>query len=336
MISVSLLCGFALADNKEACTKKVPDFAKIEVCIPQKIDKIIITCYGGASQEIALFMSADKIVAHPDTRQFRQLSRVYPYIKNIPSVGTFNDVNLETLLKLHPTIVFAGITSLPMNERIRSAGIPIYTLGIGKHSIPTLLQEFAHVGKMLHKEQKADALISYWRDTLSMIDQRLSKIDPAKRKKVFYTSTAAKIGSGSPKNWGDDFIESAGGMNVAAAIPFQGGVNAEVLNIWNPDVIITTTNGKNNLNAQWIRNDPALSQLKAVHDNKVFEAPIGTFWWDRPSPESILGIIWLSKILYPEAMHDIDLKQETKVFYKKFYNYTLSDKEYVEFFNKYQ
>ncbi|MDD4884804.1 MAG: peptide ABC transporter substrate-binding protein, partial [Sulfuricurvum sp.] len=71
-----------------------------------------------------------------------------------------------------------------------------------------------------------------------------------------------------------------------------------------------------------------------VHKNKaIYRAPIGTFWWDRPSPESILGFIWLSKILYPEEMDDIDLKIETKKFYKKFYDYSLSDEEYDHFFN---
>lgn len=331
-ILMALIWSYALALVPASCDKKVADFSSKEICIPKNIDKIIITCYGGGSQEIALFMGADKIIAHPDTKQFEEFSRVYPSLKNIPSVGTFNDVNLETLLKLQPSIVFAGVTSTQMNERIYSAGIPLYTLGIGKHSIPSLLAEFAHVGIILHKEQKADALISYWNNTLILIDKRLSKIDPNKRKKVFYTSAAGKIGTESPRSWGDEFIESAGGINVAAKIPFQGGVNAEVLNVWNPDVIITTTNGKNNLNAQGIRNDPALSQLKAVREKQVFQAPIGTFWWDRPSPESILGTLWLSKILYPSEMKDIDLKYETKKFYKKFYSYTLSDKEYEEFF----
>lgn len=325
---VSLLLISSVALNATVCDHKVPDFNGKEICIPQKIDKIIITCYGGGSQEIALFMGADKIIAHPDTKQFEEFLRVYPDLKNVPSVGTFNDVNLETLLKYQPTMVFAGVSSAPMNDRIRSAGIPLYTLGIGKHSIGSLLSEFDHVGSILHKEQKAQALIHYWKTTLELLDKRLSKIEPSKRKNVFYTNSSGKIGS----EWGDEFIEAAGGINVAAKIPFQGGVNTEVLNIWNPDVIITTTNGKNNLNAEAIRKDPALSQLKAVRENRVFEAPVGTFWWDRPSPESILGILWLSKILYPEAIKDIDLKRETKDFYKKFYGYTLTDKEYEGFF----
>lgn len=330
-ILVALLWSSSLAGTNEDCDKKVPDFTGKEICIPHKIDKIIITCYGGGSQEIALFMGADKIIAHPDTKQFEEFLRIYPDLKNVPSVGTFNDVNLETLLKLQPTIVFAGITSAPMNERIRSAGIPLYTLGIGKHSIGSLLSEFDHMETILHKEQKAQDLINYWKTTLVLIDKRLSKIEPSKRKKVFYTSASGKIGTESPRSWGDEFIESAGGVNVAAKIPFQGGVNSEVLNVWNPDAIITTTNGKNNLTVEGILKDPALSQLKAVRDKGVYQAPVGTFWWDRPSPESILGILWLSKTLYPKEMMDIDLKRETKYFYKKFYGYTLTDKEYKSF-----
>lgn len=328
LILFSLAWGCASALPLASCDKKVPDFTSNEVCIPKRIDKIIITCYGGGSQEIALFMGADKIVAQPDTRQFKMFTKIYPNLKNIPSIGTFNDVNLETLLKLRPTMVFAGVTSSPMNERIRSAGIPLYTLGIGKHSIPTLLQEFSRVGAILRKEQKANELIGYWNQTLSSIDKRLSRIDPSKRKRVFYTSTSGKISTDGPKSWSEEFIEAAGGINVAKEITVQGSVNPEILNLWNPDVIITTTNAKSMFNAEKIRKDPALKHLKAVRGQKVFSSPVGTFWWDRPSPESILGILWLSKTLYPKELADIDLKYETKRFYKRFYGYDLSDIEY--------
>ncbi|OPY00115.1 MAG: hypothetical protein A4E58_00155 [Syntrophorhabdus sp. PtaB.Bin006] len=59
---------------------------------------------------------------------------------------------------------------------------------------------------------------------------------------------------------------------------------------------------------------------------------LGAFWWDRPSPEAILGIIWLAKTLYPEDMADIDLRKEAMLFYKTFYGYALTDREYETFF----
>ena len=42
--------------------------------------------------------------------------------------------------------------------------------------------------------------------------------------------------------------------------------------------------------------------------------------------------MWLAKTLYPEETASIDLKKETIEFYKTFYNYDLSDKEYESFF----
>ncbi len=49
----------------------------------------------------------------------------------------------------------------------------------------------------------------------------------------------------------------------------------------------------------------------------MHQVPIGAFWWDRPSPEAPLGFMWMATTLYPEYTKDIDLKKETKEFYKK-------------------
>lgn len=315
------------------CDQYVKDFTSKEVCVPKKIDKIIITCYGGGSQEIALFMGSDKIVAQPDVQKFQQFLKIYPTLKNVPSAGTFNDVNLENVLKLNPDIVFAGVTSIPTNEKMGQMNIPVFTLGIGKHSIASLLEEFLQVGKILHKEQKAKALISYWHTKLDMIHLRVSQIKPSERQKVFYTNGSSALSSENKKWWGDEFIRASGGVNVASDLAIKGDVSAEILSVWNPDIIITSTNNKSNSSSSALMKNGAFKNLKAIKNNAVYEAPVGAFWWDRPSPESILGILWLSKVLYPKEMKDIDLKRETKEFYKKFYGYTLTDKEYEGFFS---
>jgi iron complex transport system substrate-binding protein len=78
--------------------------------------------------------------------------------------------------------------------------------------------------------------------------------------------------------------------------------------------------------------NPKLKKLKAVTTGCVYPCPIGAFWWDRPSPEAILGILWLSKKLYPEVLADIDLKDESRIFYREFYGHELTDPEFEEFF----
>ncbi|MDD3597989.1 ABC transporter substrate-binding protein [Sulfuricurvum sp.] len=325
--------GLLATEKSNKCEKSIKDYSGKDICIPKKMDRIVITCYGGASQEIALFMGANTIVAEPSIDRFQQFINVYPNLRDIKSVGTFNDVNLESLLKLNPDIVFVGVTSIPTNDRIKAMNIPVFTLGIGRHSISSLLEEFLHVGAILHKEQKAKELVKYWQTNMNLIEARVSKIKPADRKRVFYTSGSGGLSSENKQWWGDEFIRASGGINVASELPIKGTVSAEVLSVWNPDIIVISTNKSSNAPMNKLIDNPSFKNLK-VHKNKaIYRAPIGTFWWDRPSPESILGFIWLSKILYPEEMDDIDLKIETKKFYKKFYDYSLSDEEYDHFFN---
>lgn len=320
------------AEKAIKCEQVIKDFSGKNICIPRKMNKIVITCYGGASQEIAFFMGTNAIIAQPNVDKFKQFTNVYPHLRNIKSVGTFNDVNLEYLLKLNPDIVFAGVTSTTTNKRIQEMNIPVYTLGIGKHNIHTLLDEFLSVGKILKKEQKAKELVEYWRIKINLINTRVSKIKPSKRKRVFYTSGSSGLSSENKKGWGNEFITASGGINVASEIITQGSVSSEVLSIWNPHVIITSTNTSSKISANELINNLSFKNIDAVKNKAVYQAPVGTFWWDRPSPESILGILWLSKILYPEETKDINLKYETKAFYKKFYNYSLSDREYLNFF----
>lgn len=90
---------------------------------------------------------------------------------------------------------------------------------------------------------------------------------------------------------------------------------------WRPDVILIN------------RDNCQLENIKKICKNcSIHQCPIGAFWWDRPSPEAILGIAWLAKVLYPEFMRDINLKKETLSFYNLFYGYRLTDSEYEAFF----
>ncbi len=316
------------------CTQPLKDYLGKEICIPDTIDKIVITCYGGASQEITLFNNAHLIAAQPSVSHFPQFLRLFPTLKEIPSVGSFSDVNIEELIKINPSIVFVGATSLRTNENIAEIGFSVYTLGIGRHDISSLLEELLHLGSIFHEEQKAQMLVDYWQKSLSMITQRIKNVEPKDKKRILYGVGSGKSNLETKRNWNDEFIEAAGGINVTAEVLSKGETSLESLIVWNPDVIITTRSPSNKNNAEALRKNSALQHINAVRTHQVYEGPVGTSWWDRPSPESILGIIWLAKILYPEETADIDLKQETLYFYATFYGYRLSDEEYVDFFEK--
>ncbi|MEL7564256.1 MAG: ABC transporter substrate-binding protein [Dehalobacterium sp.] len=296
-----------------------------EISFPEKIEKIAITCNGGTTHEVAIFGGADKIVAQPSMANFPQLLKMYPRFKDVINAGSFDDVNIEQLMQQEPDIILVGISSKKGNSLIEESGLPTYTMLIGWAAIDTLKQEFLNIGRMLDNEDQAQALVQHWNDTLSGLAETLAKIPENERKKVYYTGkTITKANAG---DWGRAWIAGAGGI---FAIPenVSGDISVEQVLQWNPDVIITQGgNGTADL-----LGDDRIKDIKAIKNKEVYECPIGAFWWDRPSPEATLGFLWLAKTIYPEYTQDIDLKQQTKDFYKEFYNYDLSDEEYTSFF----
>lgn len=297
---------------------------------PQSANRLTVTCYGGAVQELLIFSTAEKIVAHPGAQRFAFFEKISPLLAKRESVGTFSEVNLETLYRVNPDVVFAGVSSLAMNERIEKSGIEVFTLGIGRHTLKTLLKEFEALGDFLDNREKSERLIAFWRERLELIGSQLPPVD--KRVKVLYANGSNSLTSEGKGWWGDEFIRHSGGINIAESLQVKGPLSLERVLEFDPDVIILSNNKNFQTSKESITQNPHYKNLNAVKNAELYVAPVGGFWWDRPSPEAILGILWLAKVLYPQEMHRVDLYKQTRLFYKEFYGYELKREEYRSFF----
>jgi iron complex transport system substrate-binding protein len=305
--------------------KTVIDANGREVTIPDKVEKIAITCYGGATHEMTVLGFADNIVAQATMKNFPQLRKMFPQYEKVVDPGSFNEVNVEEIIKADPDMVFVGISSKEGNKKIEDAGFPTYTMWIGWAAIDTLKQEFLNIGAIMGNEAQARKLVAYWDEKLDMIGKMIAKVPESERKVVYYTG--ADITKANTSDWAWTFIEEAGGVS-AIKKGTTGDVNVETIIAANPDVIVTQ--GGNG--TAKIVQDERIKTINAVKNKAVYECPIAAFWWDRPSPEAPLGFMWLARTLYPEYTKELDLKKETKYFFSEFYNYDLSDEEYESFF----
>ncbi len=315
-----------------ASSRIVVDATGRSVVLPDVIRGVVITCYGGVTHEVSVMGAADRIVAQPSMRRFPNLLKMYPRFAATEDAASFENVSVERIMTLKPDLVIAGITSPRANRKIESLGIPVVTAAIGRADIDALLNEFRMMGKVFGTEKRAAALVSFWKERLSFIRKRVSAIPVSKRKRVFYMGSESSLATDGRPWWGQHFISAAGGVNVAADIGPARQVTVEQLLVWNPDVIVMHTDTAALSAVRPVRDNPRMKNVKAVKDNCVYPCPVGAFWWDRPSPEAILGIMWLARTLYPERMKGLDMKKETLSFYKRFYDYGLSDGEYGSFF----
>lgn len=311
----------------------VVDHTGTPVTLPAEINRIAVTCYGGASHELTVLGGASRIVAQPSIDRFPLLAKIHTPFAQVPDAGSFNEVNLETILALRPDVVLAGVTAAQGNERIQKLGIPVVVLGTGHADIDSLLKEFVMVGEILDATDIAAELVNYWKTKLALIHARTASIAEKDKKRVFYGSNGPPFRIEGGRWWGHHFIHASGGMNVAADVQIKGGVSPEQLMIWNPDVLITSVNIGEHGTTDDIRVLPEYRTLSAVKNNAIHACPVGAFWWDRPSPEAILGILWLAKTLYPDQMTDINIQDETMHFYSRFYRYNLTEDEFHAFFS---
>lgn len=339
VITLSLVvlsgCGSKTTNSAPSAERTIVDMANKTVKIPAEVNKIVVTCYGGATNEIVVLGAADKIIAQPMQENFAQLIKMDPQFKDTPDVGSFDNINVEEIIKLKPDIVVASVTSPTGNKKLEEAGIPVVSVLTGRATIDGLQKEFKMMGEVLHKEKEATAISDFWNNRLKLLKDDAAKIPADKLKKVYYMLGTPLKTDGSA--WGQELITIAGGINVAQKVDNANLISVEQLLEWNPEVIIMSSNigpTKNSfVKTEDLRNNSQMSDLDAVLHNQMYQCPIGAFWWDRPSPESILGFMWLAKTLHPDIFNNINLTQETKEFFQTFYHTSLTDQEIESFMN---
>ena len=69
-------------------------------------------------------------------------------------------------------------------------------------------------------------------------------------------------------------------------------------------------------------NDPQLADLPAVQNGAVYTMPQGLDEWDSPTPSGILGVLWLTSVLHPEAYPCEEFTADAQAFYQTFYGFT--------------
>ncbi|APT87673.1 ABC transporter substrate-binding protein [Corynebacterium flavescens] len=178
-----------------------------------------------------------------------------------------------------------------------------------------------------------DEKIAYGRQLIDDAKQRSSQVSEAERKRALiifnYSNGTARVAGDTPF-FGYYWLQTANAKNAAEGTS-QGlaPVNAEQILAWDPDAVLIGGAGQANLTVDQVLNNSAegldLSGLRAVKDKQVYSNELGMWSWFIPNPDAPLVANWLGKTLYPDEFSDVDLVKQVKEYYKKIYNFDLSD-----------
>jgi ABC-type glutathione transport system ATPase component len=210
-------------------------------------------------------------------------------------------------------------------------GIPVLVYDGGLDRTGEVLRR---VGALIGAPDRGNVLADYFDEKFRHIARTVAGIPHGERRTVYYAQSPTGLLTEPRRSRHGEIIEYAGGVNAAEVFEQRGcgrtPVCATDLARWDPDVVVMLSDeGKSPQRLfNRMRTDPFWSRLKAVRDNAVFEPPAGMYnWFDRPpSVNRLMGLIWLTNLLYPEWF-GWDMIRETREFYKLFYRMDLGPKQ---------
>ena len=307
------------------------------VSIPPKVERVV--CLQHHTLDIILELGqGDKLVGVVEKWQGlldNYIAKVYPRLKELPTPGGLNEINVEAIAALKPDVVFvAHQLPKPFIDKLEQLNIPTVVLSFyiadreqASTIHPNLVdpeaaysqglpQAIRLIAQVVGGEKKAEELIAFMNESRTLVQKTLKSVAPKDRIKV-YMANPDMYTYGTGKYVGVA-MNRAGAHNVAEAVNGYRQVSIEQVTKWNPDVIFVQSRYAPVLDQ--IRKDPAWRGINAVKNDRLLIAPEYTKPWGHPCPESIaLGELWLAKQLYPKQFEKINLDAMVQKFYKTFY-----------------
>ncbi len=215
---------------------------------------------------------------------------------------TYADLNTELITSLQPDLVLAGgITPPEQVAQLEQLGITVFWLA-NPVDINGLYDNLNIVAQLTGHQADAAALVASLCARVEAVQTALAGVTD--KPTVFYeldglTDPNAPYTAGTG-TFIDLIINTAGGINAAAALQNYGQLSIEELLIQNPDVILLG-DAAYGATPEIVAARAGWDQLAAVKNNRVFA--FNDDLMSRPGPRMVDAIEQLAKLLYPDKFN---------------------------------
>ena len=330
-------------------SKMVIDELNREVEIPAQLDSVVMgSILPYFSTWFIATNSTEEIKGiHPNSYNaaaFSILKDISPTILEAKTNFIENgEVNVEQLLALDPDVYFEIANQEKTVKKLEETGITTVALDTNTESLnplDTINRWLKLTGEVTGTTERPAQIIAEGEANQKEINDKLAQaaIKEEDKPRVFFLQyhSDGEISTAGTGMHGNRWLDATGGIDVAAEAGIEGikQVNMEQIYEMNPDIIyitnFTETQPQDLIDNTFKGQD--WSKVKAVQDGKVYKMPLGIYRWYPPSGDAPLMLKWMAQHNYPEVF-DYDMNAEVKDYYKRYYNYDLSDEQVTGIFN---
>ena len=317
-------------ENTAPETRVFTDSVGREVTVPAQINQVAVS---GPMAQIVLFaLCPDKLVGISNAWDESAAQYLDTEYYNLPLLGQLyggkGELNLETLLESGAQVVIdvgeaKGSIVEDLDALQEQTNIPFVHIDA---ALASMDETYTLLGDLLGMPDEAKALADYCRSTY---DRALTIADSVEKANLLYVTGDAGLNVIAQGAYHAEVIDLLSNNLAAVDDPSSKGTGNEVdmeqiLN-WNPDVILFAPDSIYDT----VGDDATWQGVTAIQNGAYYEVPMGPYNWMGfpPSVQRLLGMLWMAKVLYPEAA-DYDLYTEAAEYFKLFYHCDLTREQY--------
>jgi len=307
--------------------REVTDCAGRVVTVPETVERIACL-YSFAGHAVTLLgRGADIVAVAKGLKRDSLLLEICPSIEDALVPKSQGGVNIEELLKARPDIVFVSPDvggDAGEADKLDAVGIPY--LVVDYATLAQQQEAVSMIGRAIGRSDEAAAYNQYYNQCVQRVQKTLKDLPETEKIRVYHSVNEATRTT-IPRSLTTGWLDVLGVVNVAdttrpGAVEGKQTVSLEQILLWNPDVILVNEPATR----KEILSDRSWAPIEAVRQHRVYLMPIALSRWGHPgSVETPLAILWAAKTLYPSYFEDIDMADETRFFYRTFFNHPLSD-----------
>ena len=324
-------CGAQSSPQTDDTTRVFTDSVGREVEVPAQIDKVALS---GPMAQIVLFaLCPDKLVGVSNawsTEAEQYLDEKYFTMPEIGQLyGGKGELNPETLLQSGAQIVIdvgepKGSIAEDLDALQEQTGIPFVHITA---TTETTGDAYRMLGDLLNMKDEAETLAAYCEN---IYDRTVSIAGSVEKANVLYVTGDMGQNVIAAGSYHAEILDLLTNNLAVVDEPSSKGTGTEVsmeqILTWDPDVVIFAPESIYDT----VADDAAWQSVTAIKNGAYYEVPFVPYNWMGfpPSVQRYLGMMWLSKVLYPDATAEYDLFSDVQEYYKLFYHCDLTQAQY--------
>lgn len=322
-LSVTLL--FGCTGSQETKTRTIVDMAGRTVTVPEKVTSYVDIWFSHQSIP-AMLDKCESMAATSFTRDNPFCAWFFEAFPNAVEAD-IEKMNAEELLENGVQVVFMQY-SQKQELAVQLGELGIAAVAVDFTDFEGLKQSVSLVADVLNTDSAREVAVQFNNELdaqLEFLAERLANLEDSEKPRVLNLRSFEQLRADGVNTVQDAWIKACGGVNVCGEKGETGSsvyLNQEQVIEWNPDIIFTSNVGE----AAEALVNPIYSGLKAVENSAIYDNPSGIHYWNRYTPEVLIQLKWASKILHPEIFEDVDINQNIKDYYLKYYNYEIGEK----------